>query len=63
MSEAAYRAAARKRYHNEGTCEIDENAVVSVSDDEGAYVQAWVWVDDTDAGVVRSEDGDEGEGE
>lgn len=28
----------------EGTIEIDKNAEVSEGDDNGAYVQAWVWV-------------------
>ena len=49
-----YRTAADDIHGEEGTCEIDENAQVSISDDKtakGAYVQAWVWVYDTDAGV------------
>lgn len=41
--EAAYRAAAIQEYHSEGSTEVDEDALVSESD-EGAYVQAWVWV-------------------
>ena len=28
----------------EGELEFDESAVVSEGDDNGAYVQAWVWV-------------------
>ncbi len=28
----------------DGELEIDDNAVVSHGDDNGAYVQAWVWV-------------------
>lgn len=39
-----YRAAAKKAYHNQGEDAIDDNAVV-VYTEEGAYVQAWVWVD------------------
>lgn len=40
---------AKAQYHDEGTCEIDDNALVSyVSPGNGgaggAYVQAWVWV-------------------
>ena len=31
-------------YHREGEIEIDFNAVVSEGNDNGAYVQAWVWV-------------------
>jgi len=34
-------------YHaSEGELEIDDDAIVSFSSDGGAYVQAWVWVDD-----------------
>ena len=29
---------------DEGTIEIDDNAVVSEGTDNGAYVAAWVWV-------------------
>jgi hypothetical protein len=28
----------------EGCIEVDDNAVVSEGDDNGAYVQAWLWV-------------------
>jgi hypothetical protein len=45
-------AAARAQFHDEGTIEIDEDAPVSRAADNcdrGAYVQAWVWVDDEDA--------------
>lgn len=45
--EAKYRNAARRLYHDEGHIEVDEEAEVSISDDEdakGCYVQAWVWV-------------------
>ena len=41
-------ARAKEKYHDEGTLEIDDHAIVSRPDDmihaEGAYVQAWVWV-------------------
>lgn len=33
---------------SEGTLEIDDNATVSISADMGAYVQAWLWVDESD---------------
>lgn len=39
----AYRKAAKSQYHSEGQVEIDDDALVSESE-EGAYVQAWVWV-------------------
>lgn len=35
---------ARKKHQKEGTIEIDDNAKVSEGNDNGAYVQAWVWV-------------------
>jgi hypothetical protein len=41
----AIREMARAQRHRDGEVEIDENAVVSEGDDNGAYVQAWVWVD------------------
>lgn len=44
----SYREAAKRIHESEGTLEIDSNAVVSVSDDGGAYVQAWVWVYDSE---------------
>ena len=28
----------------EGECEVDDNAKLSEGDDNGAYVQAWIWV-------------------
>ena len=35
---------AKDEYQDGGTLEIDSNAVVSISEDNGAYIQAWVWV-------------------
>lgn len=47
-----YITAAKKKYQREGEIEIDDDAKISRIDDEeggkGAYVQAWVWVDDPD---------------
>jgi hypothetical protein len=50
---ASYREAAKRQYHDEGRIEIDDEAPVTwVAPEEGghggAYVQAWVWVDDED---------------
>lgn len=45
-------AAARQLHQEDGHLEIDDNAVVSRSEDneaEGAYVQAWLWIDDEEA--------------
>jgi hypothetical protein len=43
-----YRNAAKRMYHDEGTLELDDTPKVSKGDDAGAYVQAWVWVSDSD---------------
>lgn len=37
--------AAREIHGRDGEIEIDDGAPVSRGDDNGAYVQAWVWVD------------------
>lgn len=44
-NDAWYLARARDRYHREGAIEVDEQATVSHGADNGAYVQAWVWVE------------------
>lgn len=52
MTDEQYRHAAREEFHEDGVIEIDPDAKVSRNDDdpeEGAYVQAWVWVDAEDA--------------
>jgi hypothetical protein len=45
-----YRKAAKLKYEREGEIEIDGNALVSRGDDPGAYVQAWVWIYDSELG-------------
>ena len=45
--EQKYFDRAKTVWQKEGEVEIDDNAVVSVSDDDGAYVEAWVWVSDS----------------
>jgi hypothetical protein len=43
----AYIARARDQWHRDGEVEIDDpGVIVSAGDDPGAYVLAWVWVDD-----------------
>lgn len=37
-------ALAKEEHEREGEIEIDDNARVSEGDDNGAYVQAWIWV-------------------
>src|SRR5262245_15241049 len=44
LSDEWYIAAAREEWEKDGEIKIDDGAVVSRSDDPGAYVQAWVWV-------------------
>ena len=46
--KAAYVAAADELHGRDGECEVDDNAKVSMGADPGAYVQAWVWVYDSD---------------
>ena len=46
---ARFREMARAEWEKDGEIEIDDDAVISESEDGGAYVQAWVWVyDDAD---------------
>lgn len=40
-----FRQAAMER-SKDGELEVDDGAIVSRGDDAGAYVQAWLWVDD-----------------
>jgi hypothetical protein len=49
MTDDEFRSAARNQYGSEGEIEIDANATVSRGEDNGAYVQAWVWVDEDEA--------------
>lgn len=49
-----YRESAQAQdFCEEGVCEIDDNAPVSLSDG-GAYVQAWVYVDNDDLDISTS---------
>lgn len=49
---AAYQSAAEGLdIVREGECEVDSGAIVSKGEDAGAYVMAWLWVSDDDAGV------------
>jgi len=42
-----YIAAAKQKYLGDNEVEIDSDAVVSKGEDHGAFVSAWVWVEDT----------------
>jgi hypothetical protein len=48
---ALYRAAAIEQ-SAAGELETDPGAVVSKGDDRGAYVMAWLWISDEDAGIA-----------
>ena len=52
ITDQLYREMAKEQYHVDGEIEIDPDAPVSrcdcdncVKHEDGAYVQAWVWVD------------------
>jgi hypothetical protein len=50
--------AAAQRMAKEGEIEVDDPAVVSKGDDDGAYVMAWMWVSNHAAGIdVENEAG------
>ena len=51
-----YLVAAQENYAQEGSLEFDDNAVVSISEDGGAYVMGWLWIDDKEAGVDREKE-------
>ncbi len=44
MNDEWFRSQAKALYHEDGAIEVDANALVSVGKEQGAYVQAWVWV-------------------
>jgi ribosomal protein L12E/L44/L45/RPP1/RPP2 len=65
-TDQKYREAADNEYGRDGECEIDDGAPVSRGDDPGAYVQAWVWVSNAEAGIAsdgEAEDADADEEE
>lgn len=58
ITDPQFRAAADAAYGDEGRIEIDEGAIVSrnTDGDDGAYVQAFVWVENDDAARIRAKD-------
>lgn len=52
-------ALARERLASDGEVELDEDAVVSEGDENGAYVQGWLWV--SFDGTELSKEEEEGE--
>lgn len=53
IREQRIREMAFDEYHDDGTIEIDSDAKVSEGTENGAYVQAWVWVDFTGTDLDR----------
>lgn len=51
-NENRYIKAARRMWHRDGEIEIDDWPLISPSDDDGAYVQAWVWVSNDDLAAL-----------
>jgi len=45
--------AAKNLWESEGTLEIDDNPIVSRGFEEGAYIQAWIWVSFDDVECYR----------
>ena len=43
--ENAIRCLAVKSIYDEGSTEVDESAVISEGDENGAYVMTWTWLD------------------
>ena len=44
LNDEWFRARAKELYCRDGEVEVDSNARISYGADEGAYVEAWVWV-------------------
>ena len=44
---------AKETYQSEGSIEIDDTALISDGEDNGAYVSAWVWVDFSDTDLDK----------
>ncbi|MBX5130742.1 hypothetical protein HJB53_30090 [Rhizobium lentis] len=49
-----YRAAAKEQANDE--LEVDDDAVVSPGDDPGAWVQAWIWIRNDEAGISEDDE-------
>lgn len=54
-NENRLRELAREQNGKDGELEFDDNGIVSISEDGGAYVQAWSWVYDPEMGDPEEE--------
>ena len=43
-----YRSYAQNNLSTDGECEFDDDTLISIGDDDGAYVMGWIWVRETD---------------
>lgn len=50
-----------RKHEREGEIEIDDDAVVSEGDDNGAYVQAWIWVSFYDTELDKEKEEEDAE--
>ena len=48
---------AKERFEKDGELEFDDEPKMSESDDNGAYVQAWVWIDFTSTELDKENGG------
>jgi hypothetical protein len=49
-SDGWFRSRAKELYCEDGEIEVDGDARVSIGAEDGAYVQAWVWVSSKEEG-------------
>lgn len=49
-------ALAREQHERDGEIEFDDPVIVSEGEDNGAYVQAWIWVDFSGTPLDKSEE-------
>ena len=52
---------AEEQHADMGQCEIDSDALISDGGDNGAYVEAWVWVDFSGTDLDRERESEEAE--
>jgi hypothetical protein len=55
--DEAIRRYTKAKFNKDGELEIDDDAVVSEGEDNGAYVQGWVWVSFAGTDLCKGNDG------
>jgi hypothetical protein len=51
--DLAFVTAAQNRHQDDSVCKIDDGALVSKGEDPGAYVMAWLWITNAEAGLTE----------